>query len=96
MYILNCDKLKFLRTFKSMGEIFAFLDEKNHEEFDGNTYSIFGRGMHQEYGDDGELVWVNSSYYIDSVVLCKKRSHMDYYTFFIRRIDSKGNLIELD
>ena len=101
IYIVNCDKLQFFKTFESMDEALSFLDEKNKKDFDGRVFSIFGRGMRQSIitGDDmSELwttEWVDDEYYVDSVVLCPKGSEREYFTFYIRCINSKGEIIEL-
>ena len=101
IYIVNCDKLQFFKTFESLDEALNFLDKKNKKDFDGKLFSIFGRGMRQSIvkGDDmSELwtyEWVDAEYYVDSVVLCTNRSERDYFTFYIRCINSKGESIEL-
>jgi hypothetical protein len=82
LYIVNCDKLNFLKTFNSLDDVLDFLLEENKRAFDGRPFSFFGRG-------DGD-------YYMDSAVLCPKGNPNEYFTFYIRCIDSKGELIELD
>jgi hypothetical protein len=83
LYIVNCDKLKFLKTFNSLDDALDFLLEENKRAFDGKPISFFGRGWSDEY-------------YMDSAVLCPKNDRTEYFTFYIRCIDSKGELIELD
>ena len=90
IYIVNCDKLQFFKTFTSLDEALNFLDKKNKKDFDGKLFSIFGRGMRQSI-----VEWVDAEYYVDSVVLCTNRSERDYFTFYIRCINSKGESIEL-
>ena len=82
IYIVNCDKLRFFKTFKTIDDALDFLLEENARNFDGKPFSFFGRG------DD--------DYYVDSVVLCPKGDPNEYFTFFIRCINSQGEQIELD
>lgn len=94
IYIVNCDKLKFFRTFDSLESVIKYLRDVNNSDFDGGVFSLFGRGQREVWKGD-EIEWVDTEYYTDSVVLCKENPN-EYYTFFIRCIDSKGNSIELD
>ena len=95
MYLVNCDKLKFFKTFDSLDEVVGYFERKNTSDFDGGAFSLFGRGKKEiQNGDESE--WIDDTYYIDSIVLCPKGNPNEYFTFFIRCIDSKGNLIELD
>ena len=96
MYIVNCDKLKFFKVLDSLDSVINYLIELNKNEFDGKPFSLFGRGFESVYNDDGSIDFVERSYYIDSVLLCTKGYPNEYFTFFIRRIDNNGNLIELD
>ena len=101
MFILNCDKIKFMQTFDSMEKTLEYLDKINKENFDGEPFSIFGRRMVEDWKmgkDQGEIIteWVKCDYYIDSAVLCPKDNPDKYYTFYIRRINEKGEFIELD
>jgi hypothetical protein len=95
IYLVNCDKLKFFKTFDSLKSVVNYLHEKNNTEFDGEAFSLFGRGQREVWSED-EPKWVDDVYYIDSAVLCPKGKQSKYFTFLIRCIDSKGNLIELD
>lgn len=95
IYIVNCDKLKFFKTFDSLGSVINYMKDLNNSDFDGGVFSLFGRGQIEEWKGD-EIEWVDAEYYIDSVVLCHKDNPNDYFTFFIRCIDSEGNSIELD
>lgn len=95
IYLVNCDKLKFFKTFDSLKSVINYLKDKNNAEFDGGVFSLFGRGQKEVWnGDEYELV--DDVYYIDSAVLCPKGKPNEYFTFLIRCIDSEGNLIELD
>ncbi len=95
IYLVNCDKFKFFKTFDSFNSVVDYLKEINKSEFDGRAFSLFGRGQEEVPTEDG-TEWIDSDYYIDSVVLCPKGSPNEYFTFFIRCIDSEGNLVELD
>ena len=95
IYIVNCDKLKLFKTFDSLDSVVNYLHELNSDKFDGETFSLFGRGQKITL-NEGEVTFVNDFYYIDSAVLCPKDNPNEYFTFFIRCIDSKGNRIELD
>lgn len=95
IYIVNCDKLKFFKTFDSLESVINYLKEKNNTDFDGGVFSLFGREIKEVWEGD-EIEWVDAEYYTDSVVLCHKDNPNEYFTFFIRCIDSKGNSIELD
>ena len=95
IYLVNCDKLKFFKTFDSLESVVNYLHEKNNTEFDGEAFSLFGRGQKEVWNGD-ESEWMDDVYYIDSAVLCLKGKRNEYFTFLIRCIDSKGNLIELD
>jgi hypothetical protein len=76
-----------------MDEAICFLQEKNKSDFDGFPFSLFGRGYREVvFGEDNKLV--DCDYYIDSVLLTSQSGK--YFTFFIRCIDSDGNLVELD
>jgi hypothetical protein len=79
-----------------MGEVLDYLTDFNATRFDGIPFSIYGRSMTTEIDEHGKLRDIYCNYYIDSAVLCAKDNPDDYYTFFIRRVDSAGNLIELD
>ena len=91
-YIVNCDKMKFFKTFKSFESIIEFLTELNQKSFDGSNFSYFGRG----YEIDSEGNYIDLPYFVDSVVLCPKNNRNDYYTFFIRCINNEGEIIELN
>ncbi|MFT6841790.1 MAG: hypothetical protein ACI8Q1_000251 [Parvicella sp.] len=96
IYIVNCDKLKFFQTFKSMDEVIEFLDKKNKAEFDGNQFTTFGRRQDKIITKEGNIYWEDRDYYIDSVVLCPKDFSLRYFQFNIRCIDQNGNSVELD
>jgi hypothetical protein len=78
-----------------MEAVLSFLHEENNTAFDGQPFSIFGRGMEQVANGD-EIEWIQSAYYTDSVVLCPKDNPNEYFKFFIRCVDSNGNIIELE
>jgi hypothetical protein len=92
IYIVNCDKMRMLKTFKSYESVFEYLNELNQNKFDGDTFSCFGRPFELDY--EGE--YIEKPYLIDSVVLCPKNNPNEYYTFFIRCIDGEGNFVELN
>lgn len=97
-YIVNCDKLKFFKTFSSLDSIIEYFEVENKSNFDGQPFSLFGRGMKEVMipnadNSDYRYEWVDADYYIDSIVLSKEE---EYFKFFIRCINSKGDLIELD
>ena len=95
IYLVNCDKLKFFKTFDSFESAINYLIDKNNADFDGRVFSLFGRGLKEVWkGDDTE--WVDDEYYVDSVVLCHRENPKEYFTFLIRCIDSEGNSVELD
>ena len=98
IYLVNCDKLKFFKTFDSLESVINYLKDKNNADFDGGVFSLFGRGQKEVWkGDETEWVeWADEEYYIDSVVLCHKENPNEHFTFLIRCIDSEGNSIELD
>lgn len=101
IYLVNCDKLKFFKTFDSLNKVVDYFKYKNKSDFDGRPFSLFGRGMKEEIISNEDSTgwvteWVDDDYYIDSIVLCPKENPNKYYTFFIRCIDSEGNSIELD
>ena len=58
IYIVNCDKLQFFKTFESLDEALNFLDKKNKKDFDGKLFSIFGRGMRQSIVKDPSSRWL--------------------------------------
>lgn len=95
VYIVNCDKLKFFKTFDSLQSAINYLEDLNKSDFDGSSFCLFGRGKRKVWKED-KIEWVDDEYYIDSVVLCSKENPNEYFTFFIRCIDSEGNLVELD
>ena len=95
IYLVNCDKLKFFKTFDSLENVIDYLKNKNKTEFDGLNFMLFGRGQ-KEVLINEKTEYIDSEYYIDSVVLSPKQNPNEYFTFFIRCIDSKGNRIELD
>lgn len=95
IYLVNCDKLKFFKTFDSLGSVVNYLKDKNNAEFDGRVFSLFGRGQIEVLNGE-EYECVDDVYYIDSVVLYPKGNPNEYFTFLIRCIDSEGNSIELD
>jgi len=94
IYLVNCDKLKFFKTFDSLGNVVDYFKEKNVSDFDGGVFSLFGRGQKEIWNGD-ESEWIDDTYYIDSIVLSPKGNPHEYFTFLIRCIDLKGNLIEL-
>ena len=95
IYLVNCDKLRFFKTFDSLKSALDYLKEKNKADFDGGVFSLFGREYREVW--NGEAIeWEDEVYYIDSVVLCPKGKPNEYFTFFIRCIDSYGNSIELN
>ena len=96
IYLVNCDKLKFFKTFKSLDEVINYFEEKNKSEFDGSSFLLFGRGKKQVHIGGDEYEWIDDTYYIDSIVLGSKEKTLEYYKFFIRCIDLKGKLVELD
>jgi hypothetical protein len=94
IYLLNCDKLKFFKTFDSLESVTNYLIHINNTKFNGERFSLFGRGQ-REVWDGEESVWIDDVYYTDSAVLRKGKPNEDF-TFFIRCIDSEGNPVELD
>jgi hypothetical protein len=76
IYILNCDKLNIFKTFKSIEDVLSFLHKINDSHFDGEPFSIFGRGQKLI----GVNEYIDSEYYVDSVVLCPKGKRNEYYT----------------
>lgn len=95
IYLVNCDKLKFFKTFDSLDNVVNYLREKNNTDFDGGIFSLFGRGLKKVWNGE-DFDWIDDTYYIDSVVFSPKENTNEYFTFFIRCIDSEGNSIELD
>tara|TARA_R110000787_G_scaffold184269_1_gene296203 strand:- start:75 stop:365 length:291 start_codon:yes stop_codon:yes gene_type:complete len=95
IYLVNCDKLKFFKTFDSLNSVIDYLKERNKTDFDGGVFGLFGRGQKEVWNGE-ESEWIDDAYYIDSAVLCPKGKPNEYFTFFIRCMDSEGNLIELD
>jgi hypothetical protein len=95
IYIVTCDKIKYFETFASFESAIKQLDEINKQDFDGNTFSYFGRPYSMFEDETGREVIYVEPYFIDSVVLTKKRSTQEYYTFLIRCIDQNGKQIEL-
>ena len=83
--------MKIFKTFKNFESVFEYLDKINNAQFDGKTFSYFGRPFELDY--NGECI--EKPYLIDSVVLCPKNVPNEYYTFFIRCINEEGNFIEL-
>jgi len=67
------------------------MHKKNIEEFNGEPFSIFGRGYEEIINDNGDSEIVDHDYYIDSIVLYNG----ECYNFFIRCINSEGNIVEL-
>jgi hypothetical protein len=78
-----------------MDDTMNFLQETNRANFDGRPFSIFGRPQKQVFTEGNDSIWIDDKYYIDSAVLCPKGNPNEYYTFFIRRIDGEGNIIEI-
>ena len=96
IFILTCDNLRIFETFKDLDSVLHYLDKKNNADFDGCPFSIFGRGQILDYDENGESILINSSYFVDSVILSPKRDSNKYYTFYIRRINESGEPIEID
>ena len=56
IYLVNCDKSKFFKTFDSLESVINYLKDKNNADFDGGVFSLFGRGQKEVWkGDETEL-----------------------------------------
>jgi hypothetical protein len=92
IFIVNCDKMRLFKTFESFENAINYLIELNSSNFDGRPFSLFGRGQKEIWnGEESKLV--DDTYYTDSALLTKDN---EYFVFYIRCIDSKGNIIELN